>query len=373
MTDPRFPPSDGGAGHAAAQDASGSAAPRPADHAAPDSAGAHRPAHPVPAPDDAALAAALADLGTWIVYPAPGDLAGRVRAGIGGRVPRPGWWDRVPAWLARLAGGRVVDGPARRGSARARGRVEAVRGRGSLTPGGGRAVLARRLAGVATLAALVGLAIVALPPGTRGAVADRLGLRGVALRYGWVPEDAGPVAGTAPVAALTPTAGLTPVAGLLDLGRRLALDEVRAAVGWPIAQPDSTAWGEPDEVYLDTRTPGGRVALVYASRPGLPALASTRVGAVLTQFEGRPEAAALGKVIGAGTSLTSVRVGGEAGYWIEGDPHPFVDLLDSDGRWRRDRVRLAGNTLLWTRGDVTLRLESALDRASALRLAESIR
>lgn len=178
MTDPRFPPSDGGAGHAAAQDASGSAAPRPADHAAPDSAGAHRPAHPVPAPDDAALAAALADLGTWIVYPAPGDLAGRVRAGIGGRVPRPGWWDRVPAWLARLAGGRVVDGPARRGSARARGRVEAVRGRGSLTPGGGRAVLARRLAGVATLAALVGLAIVALPPGTRGAVADRLGLRG---------------------------------------------------------------------------------------------------------------------------------------------------------------------------------------------------
>lgn len=199
------------------------------------------------------------------------------------------------------------------------------------------------------------------------------GCAGWRLRYGWLPEDADRAAGMAPVAGLTPTAGLTPVAGLLDLGRRLALDEARAAVGWPVALPDPAAWGAPDEVYLDARTPGGRVALVYAARPGLPALASTRVGAVLTQFEGRPEAAALGKAIGAGTSLTSVRVGGEAGYWIEGDPHPFVDLLDSDGRWRRDRVRLAGNTLLWTRGDVTLRLESALDRASALRLAESIR
>ena len=35
--------------------------------------------------------------------------------------------------------------------------------------------------------------------------------------------------------------------------------------------------------------------------------------------------------------------------------------------------RLAGNTLLWVRGDTTYRLETALGRDAALRLARSVR
>jgi len=35
--------------------------------------------------------------------------------------------------------------------------------------------------------------------------------------------------------------------------------------------------------------------------------------------------------------------------------------------------RLAGNTLLWVRGETTYRLETALGRDGALRLARSVR
>lgn len=309
-------------------------------------AGAAR-AHPWPPSDDAELAAALRDVGAWIDYPTAADLAEGVRARIHGRVPPPPAWRRASAWLARAASGSAPG--ARAGSDARRRRA-------------GRAA-------VAGLAVLAVLAAAVATPGVRDAVADRLGLRGVAIRHGGLPDGGTPAAG----AGGDPGTGVTPVAALLDLGRRLTLDEARAAVGWPLVRPDPAAWGEPDEVYLDARTPGGRVALVFAAGPALPALGATGVGAVLTQFEGQPSTAAIGKGIGPGTSITSVRVAGEDGYWIEGDPHPFVDLVDSNGRWRRDRARLAGNTLLWTQGDLTLRLESALDRAAALRLAESIR
>jgi hypothetical protein len=48
-------------------------------------------------------------------------------------------------------------------------------------------------------------------------------------------------------------------------------------------------------------------------------------------------------------------------------------LTDRNGDFVHDSSRLAGNTLIWTDGDVTYRLESALDRDEAIDLASTLR
>lgn len=62
-----------------------------------------------------------------------------------------------------------------------------------------------------------------------------------------------------------------------------------------------------------------------------------------------------------------------AGYWIDGEPHLFFSYRDERGQLRQDRSRLAGNVLLWERGDLTLRIEGNLTKVEALRIAESVR
>ena len=46
--------------------------------------------------------------------------------------------------------------------------------------------------------------------------------------------------------------------------------------------------------------------------------------------------------------------------------------LAADGSVEEETLRLAGNTLIWTHGPFTYRLESALGRDEALALAESV-
>ncbi|HEY6055093.1 MAG TPA: hypothetical protein VIU86_14250, partial [Gaiellaceae bacterium] len=71
------------------------------------------------------------------------------------------------------------------------------------------------------------------------------------------------------------------------------------------------------------------------------------------------------KVAGQGTTVRYLTVGGAPAIWIEGTPH---DLFLPGGA-----VKLARNTLLWQRGELTLRLEGALDRKDAVRIALSFR
>ena len=64
----------------------------------------------------------------------------------------------------------------------------------------------------------------------------------------------------------------------------------------------------------------------------------------------------------------SVDVEGKDGFWIEGEPH-IVILFDRDGQVLEDSARLAGNTLLYTVDDITVRIEAAIDLEQALELA----
>jgi hypothetical protein len=74
------------------------------------------------------------------------------------------------------------------------------------------------------------------------------------------------------------------------------------------------------------------------------------------------------KFVGPGTSVTPVSVGGAEGFWIAGTPHDVAYQLP-DGTYRPDTLRLAGPTLIFERGDITIRLEGALNETQALTLA----
>jgi hypothetical protein len=142
----------------------------------------------------------------------------------------------------------------------------------------------------------------------------------------------------------------------LGLGTRTTLAGARRAARVRVATIG--ALGAPDAVYVD-RASGG-ASLVYLARPGLPA-ATNRVGALLTILPGG-DIALVKKLLGAGTNVEGVDVDGAFGVFLSGEPHVVTPPN-----------RLAGNTLLWVRGGTTYRLETALGRDAALRLARSVR
>jgi hypothetical protein len=157
----------------------------------------------------------------------------------------------------------------------------------------------------------------------------------------------------------------------LHLGRRTTLAHAGRAAGLPVVT--IRALGAPDAVYFTDRVAGGAVSLVYVARAGLPA-STAGTGALLTELRGDP-ISFIKKLLTGATRLESVEIAGEPGFWIQG-PHT-IGLLDAHGRPLQRRPRLAGNTLVWLRRlpdgrPLTYRLETALDKARALRLARSV-
>ncbi len=185
----------------------------------------------------------------------------------------------------------------------------------------------------------------------------------------------GPAASASPStgATQTPTPTPAPLGSTLGLGLPTTLDEARTAADFPLALPSDPALGAPDGVYIERRIPGGHVALVWTDRPGIPAQGSGRVALLLAQFRGRVDQDYFEKLIrGDGvTSVDPVEVGGARGWWVAGDPHVLF-YLDRTGTFVERESRLVGNVLIWERDGITYRLESGLDLADALRIAESV-
>jgi len=271
------------------------------------------------------LERALADLGASLQFPPTPDLAGAVTVRLeegparAPARPRPGpsrrrWWAGLTGW--------------------------------------------RRLAAAGLAVVLLAAAVLVASPGTREAVARRLGLRGIGVRIGGPPP---------------PTVTTTPGTRLdLGLGERVRLEEARRRVDFPVLVPAAAGFDRPDAVFVDETVPaGGRVDLVYRARPGLPASSFTDAGLLITEFRGQPTPEFLKKVTVMGM-VQEVTVGGQPGYWFSGEPH-FFTYQDARGNLREEQTRLAGNTLIWQRGDLTLRLEGELSREAALRIAESMR
>jgi hypothetical protein len=271
------------------------------------------------------LERALADLAAALEFPPTPDLAAAVTARLGeapAAAPAPpSPAVRARRWLAGLTGWR-------------------------------------RLAAAGLAVVLLAAAVLVASPGTREAVARRLGLRGIGVELGGPPP---------------PTVTTTPGGRLeLGLGDRVTLEEARRRVDWPVLVPAAAGLGRPDAVYVNEAVPsGGRVDLVYRARPGLPPSPFTDVGLLITEFQGQPTPEFLKKVTAMGV-VEQVTVGGEPGYWFSGEPH-FFTYRDAAGTLREEQTRLAGNTLIWQRGDLTLRLEGELPKEEAIRIAESMR
>lgn len=209
----------------------------------------------------------------------------------------------------------------------------------------------RRLAGAVALGLLVAAAWIGLVPDARTAVADFLGLDSVGISFG---------SKTAP-----PGTGL-------ELGRRTSLPGAQQRVDFDILAPQGGDFEVPDEVWIDDSIGSGQVSFVYATERGLPATKRKGVGMLLSQFRGGLNEEFAKKIVSPSTTVEITEVNGAEAFWIEGDPHVVIQT-DPWGRPHQETVRLAANTLLWTQGDVTLRLESNLTRAEALTIARSVR
>jgi hypothetical protein len=75
--------------------------------------------------------------------------------------------------------------------------------------------------------------------------------------------------------------------------------------------------------------------------------------------------------VAAGTQIAALQIEGRPGFFLSGEPHEF-SYFDRTGEYRQEIVRLAGNTLLWERGPLTLRLEADIDREEAVEIARSV-
>lgn len=156
----------------------------------------------------------------------------------------------------------------------------------------------------------------------------------------------------------------------LGLGSTSTIAEAQQALGFEVLVPRSPRLGEPDAVYLHPTAADGMVSLVYGEREGIAAGADG-VAVLVTEFRADVDETLVKKVAESGSTVERVRVGVPSGYWISGRPHVFLYRLPS-GEIAEEQMRLVGNTLIWQREGLLLRLESDLSLRDAIELAESI-
>jgi hypothetical protein len=172
----------------------------------------------------------------------------------------------------------------------------------------------------------------AVPP-TRDAILNVLGLRGVRIER---------------VTSLPASAGAR-----LGLGTRIPLAAARHAADFTALEPPGAT-----AAFLAHDMPGGRISLLVGRT-------------LVTEFRASVSQIML-KMIGADTRDRRVGVNRGPGVYLYGAPHEVL-VLEPNGVVRSDRIRLAGNVLLWQQGPLTVRIEGTHTLAQALALAHSLR
>jgi hypothetical protein len=155
------------------------------------------------------------------------------------------------------------------------------------------------------------------------------------------------------------------------LGEPVTLEQAAVVAGWTPLVPGSL--GPPDRVWVDqavTSFEGDgettRVVMTWRPGPGLPRIPGTTWGAILMEFDGTAEVAA--KVVYEETgSIRQAVVGGTDGYWVTGTH--VLRLLGPSGL---ESHVVTGNVLLWNEAGIVARLETALGKRAAIRIADSM-
>jgi hypothetical protein len=208
------------------------------------------------------------------------------------------------------------------------------------------------------LAAIAGILALGLGvPPVRTAIAHWLGIQGVVIS---------PVPTLSPQPVPRHTPSLPGLGANLGLGRLSTIEMARRAVGFQVLVPRSL--GSPDAVYIRSDL-GPVVTLVYAPRTGLPPSGQTGVGLLITEFRGATNPMLMQKFVTPQTTITPVTVAGGPGFWLGGAPHQLGYLLPG-GSFAPDTLRLAGPTLVFERGGLTVRIEGSLTETAALAIAQ---
>jgi hypothetical protein len=156
------------------------------------------------------------------------------------------------------------------------------------------------------------------------------------------------------VDVLPPAGRRSPVQGLRG---PTSIEAASRIAGFRILLPAHGA-ADAERFYADDS-----IASTYLSVSGKAA------SILLTEFRG--DLGMAKKVATPGTRIEPETVNGEDALWLEGASHVVI-YFDSEARGQSRNVRLAGNTLVWVRGSLTLRLEGRLSKAEALRIARTI-
>ena len=162
-----------------------------------------------------------------------------------------------------------------------------------------------------------------------------------------------------------------PPAGLgLDLGSSIALTDAvaldRPRVLVPAALPT------PDTAFTLGAGDGRIITLAYRATAAQTTLAGSDLVLTVMAVPGDTQEALIEKLVGPGTTLDAVSVGGSRGWWIAGASHDIL-ILRADGTVGVLSSALTGDTLVFSRDGTLYRLESALGRDATIAIAESMR
>jgi hypothetical protein len=218
----------------------------------------------------------------------------------------------------------------------------------------------RRVWPVLLAAAVLLAAVLVAVPSVRTAVARWFGIGGVDIELGTTPVT------TAPLPSLPP-----PGASMPGLGAPVTIEEAQDRTR--LTAPTLPSLGAPDAVYATDEPAGGQIVQVWRPGDDLPPSPVGDVGAMLSVFRGETGMPIYRKMVDpSATDVLQVHVGDDDGLFLRNGMH-VVAFIDRDGQWVQETARLAANTLLWTDGFHTYRLETALDLDDAIALAESMR
>lgn len=203
---------------------------------------------------------------------------------------------------------------------------------------------------LAALLALLALATLLTVPAVRAALDRILQIGAVTI---FVGETAGELEHPPTVAPATSPAPASE--------GTMTLAQAREAALFPIRLPDTTAGlGAPDTIDLQQRADAGMqiIILTWFDPPGMETgrLVLYQINVVEYAYKMLPR-----------DSLVETTVHTRPAFWITGEH--LLQIPDVSGNMQE---RLAGNVLIWTDGELTLRLEGAPTLEDAVRIAESL-
>lgn len=207
------------------------------------------------------------------------------------------------------------------------------------------------LAAALVLGVLALAVLLALAPGVRTGVAERLGLPGVSI-------------------APNATMPAVPAGTNLLLGAPISLHDLATATTYRPLAPPATL-DAPGSTWLLQRGAYQQVSYVWQRVDGLATPNSDLPTLLISQFQGTLHSGLMGKLLDPGTSVSALEINGHLAFWIEGAPHVLF-YENEHGEYSEDTVRLAQNVLLWQVDGIIVRLEGALTREQAEQLAAAM-